>query len=254
MPEYTTSTDGTRIAFEAIGTGPAVVLVAGAFGTRESMRPLADLLRDRFTAVIPDRRGRGDSGPTAWVSAQQQVDDLLAVAGATGATRLFGHSSGAVLVLLAAAVSPAIAEVAAYEPPVQDRDPEGAAAFATDLRALLAAGRADDATVDWFRRTSAGRFDETMRTAPWWPALVALAHTLPDEQTLIGNGGVPTAVGRIAARALLISGGASPAWAAAATSALAATIPDATIAVIPGGGHAVRPGALAPVLAAFFRP
>ncbi len=254
MPEYTTSTDGTRIAFEAIGAGPAVVLVGGAFATRESMRPLADLLRDRFTAVIPDRRGRGDSGPTAWVSAQQQVDDLLAVARAAGATRLYGHSSGAVLALLAAAASPAITAVAAYEPPVGTRDPADAAAFAAEVRALLTAGRTEEATVAWFRRTSGGRFDEGMRAAPWWPALVALAHTLPDEQALLGDGGVPAVVAEIRARTLLLSGGASPAWAAGAVSALAAAIPDATTAVIPGEGHAVRPDAIAPALAAFLLP
>jgi pimeloyl-ACP methyl ester carboxylesterase len=254
MTESTTSTDGTRIAFDAIGAGPAVVLVGGAFATKASMRPLAELLRERCTAVIVDRRGRGDSGPTTWVSAEQQVDDLLAVARAVGATRLFGHSSGAVLALLAAASAPAVTEVAAYEPPVQDRDPQGAASFAGELRAMLTAGRAEEAAVAWFWRTSGGWFDEGMRAAPWWPGLVALAHTLPDEQALIGDGGVPAVVAEIRARTLLLSGGASPAWAAASVAALAAAIPEATTAVIPGEGHAVRAEALAPALSAFFVP
>ncbi|MEI9900713.1 MAG: hypothetical protein WDN31_11995 [Hyphomicrobium sp.] len=48
-----TSKDGTPIAYETIGTGPALVLVDGAMCYRASgpMRPLADALKGDFTSI-----------------------------------------------------------------------------------------------------------------------------------------------------------------------------------------------------------
>src|SRR4030095_13185939 len=59
-----TSKDGTTIAFDQSGKGPAVILVTGALGTRSHATPnsMADILSKQFTAIDYDRRGRGDSG------------------------------------------------------------------------------------------------------------------------------------------------------------------------------------------------
>lgn len=59
-----TSADGTTIAFEPIGDGPPVVVVGGANCDRGAMRPLAEQLAAHCTAIVYDRRGRGDSGDT----------------------------------------------------------------------------------------------------------------------------------------------------------------------------------------------
>ncbi|MBZ0289433.1 MAG: alpha/beta hydrolase, partial [Anaerolineae bacterium] len=61
-----TSKDGTKIAYEQVGKGPAVILVTGALGTRSDMatNPLAQALKTDFTVIDYDRRGRGDSGDT----------------------------------------------------------------------------------------------------------------------------------------------------------------------------------------------
>lgn len=255
MPDFVTSTDGTAIAYETVGDGPALVLVGGAFTDRRSMRPLADLLASRCRVAVYDRRGRGDSGPTAWASPEQQVDDLLAVLAVTGPAAVFGHSSGGVLALLAASESPAITRVAAYEPPLLTAggaDPT-ASAFTTELRALLEAGRDEDATVAWFTRTAGGVFDEGVRSLPWWPALVAVAHTLPDEQTLVGDGGVPPRFAAIGVPTLLLHGGEGPEWARTSVAALAETIDGARVATVPGEGHSVRFEALVPVLEPFLR-
>ena len=56
------SSDGTRIAFERTGTGPALVLIGGAFCDRRAKAsglPLAALLAPHFTVFSYDRRGRG---------------------------------------------------------------------------------------------------------------------------------------------------------------------------------------------------
>ena len=57
----TISKDGTRIAYEQLGSGPVVVLVDGAFCRRAfgPMPKLAPLLAERFTVIHYDRRGRG---------------------------------------------------------------------------------------------------------------------------------------------------------------------------------------------------
>jgi pimeloyl-ACP methyl ester carboxylesterase len=252
MPDHVTSTDGTRIAYETAGEGLAVVLVGGAFSSRRSMQPLADLLAPRFRVVVYDRRGRGDSGPTSRVPAAQQVDDLLAVVAAVGPAAVFGHSSGAVLALLAASESPAVTRVAAYEPPLRATgaaDPT-AGAFAARIRDLLDAGRTEDATAAWFDRTAGGAF-EGMRSLPWWPPLVAVAHTLPDELSLVGDGRVPQRFEAIGVPTLLLHGGASPAGAAESAAALASSIEGATVAEVPGEGHIVGFDALVPVLEPF---
>jgi pimeloyl-ACP methyl ester carboxylesterase len=62
---YATSADGTKIAYEVHGSGPALVLVDGAMCHR-SMGPargLAEQLAGRFSVHAYDRRGRGSSGP-----------------------------------------------------------------------------------------------------------------------------------------------------------------------------------------------
>ena len=58
-----TSKDGSRIAYDRLGSGPAVILVGGALGYRKfkKMEELATLLAERCTVINYDRRGRGDS-------------------------------------------------------------------------------------------------------------------------------------------------------------------------------------------------
>ncbi|HEY8632179.1 MAG TPA: hypothetical protein VIL50_03420, partial [Candidatus Limnocylindrales bacterium] len=59
---HTTSKDGTTIAFDRLGNGPAVILVCGGSVDRMSNAGVAALLASDFTAFNYDRRGRGDSG------------------------------------------------------------------------------------------------------------------------------------------------------------------------------------------------
>jgi pimeloyl-ACP methyl ester carboxylesterase len=219
------------------------------------MIPLAHLLSRAFTVTVYDRRGRGDSGPSTGATVQQQIDDLLAVIGATGGADVCGHSSGGVLALWAAAGSDRIGRLAVYEPPLLitgGPDPS-AAPFAAEVRGLLAEGRAEDATVAWFIRTSGGHFDDAMRHLPWWPSLVAAAPTLSDETVLTGDGSIPAAFSTITAPTRVFSGGGSPAWAARAAAAIAATVQDGSTEVLDGQGHVVDFGVLAPNLTAFLK-
>src|SRR5947209_3076519 len=69
-----TSKDGTTIAFERTGAGPAVVLVGGVLGDHAQQTPVAALLAPRFTVFNYDRRGRGESGDTAPYAVDREVE------------------------------------------------------------------------------------------------------------------------------------------------------------------------------------
>ena len=102
--ETVESADGTAIAFSRSGDGPALVLVVGALSDRSATRSLTAWLAPSFTVYEYDRRGRGASGDASTYSTEREIEDLGAMIDeAGGSARVFGHSSGAVLALEAAA-------------------------------------------------------------------------------------------------------------------------------------------------------
>ena len=103
--EVITSTDGTELALQHLGSGPAVVLIHGSGGGLHSWRPVADLLADRYQLWIPARRGYHPSGaPGAEKSYAEEVADLTAVLNRIGEpVHLAGMSTGATIALHAAA-------------------------------------------------------------------------------------------------------------------------------------------------------
>jgi pimeloyl-ACP methyl ester carboxylesterase len=111
------SRDGTRIGYLKVGRGPAVVLLHGSMESARSHLLLAGQLANDFTAYLPDRRGRGLSGPhRPDHSIRTEVEDLEAVVGVSGAQLVFGVSAGGLVSLEAARQLPAIRKVAVYEP------------------------------------------------------------------------------------------------------------------------------------------
>lgn len=142
------SKDGTVIAFDLSGTGPAVVLVGGAFQYRAIDPPtahLAALLAEQFTVFHYDRRGRGESSDTPPYAVEREMEDLEAlIQEAGGSACVFGMSSGGVLALGAAARGLAITKLALYEPPFNSGDERARAAaqhYSRELTALLSEGR-----------------------------------------------------------------------------------------------------------------
>src|SRR6266571_287442 len=117
-----TSSDGTSIAFERVGAGPAVILVdaAGNFRGFSPMPQLADALAPDFTTFTYDRRGKGASTDTLPYAVDREIDDLQALIDlAGGPAFVHGFSSGAVLALLAAEHGIGIAKVSLLEPPLR---------------------------------------------------------------------------------------------------------------------------------------
>src|SRR4029453_1234848 len=60
---FVTSKDGTTIGYRQFGHGPGVVLLHGTMSSAHNHMQLAEALADAFTVYVPDRRGRGLSGP-----------------------------------------------------------------------------------------------------------------------------------------------------------------------------------------------
>ncbi len=113
------SADGTTIGYQRAGTGPAVILLHGAGQSSGNLMRLARALSGAFTVYVPDRRGRGRSGPYGeFHGLRTEIEDLSALLDASGASRLFGLSCGAVIAIEAARLRPDITRLALYEPPL----------------------------------------------------------------------------------------------------------------------------------------
>ena len=248
--ETVTSADGTTIAFDQLGSGPPLVLVAGAACDRAVDAGLAEGLAAYFTVLNYDRRGRGDSTDTTPYDVSREIEDLdVVLAAAGGSAVVVGLSSGGALAALAAAEGLPIGHLVLWEPPYR-LDAEGQRAareYNESLTAALADGRRGDALALFMGLV--GMPDEAidgMRQSPYWAQGEALAPTLAYDSAVLGDGPVPTDVlARVTAPTTVMCGGAGPEWFRESAAAAAAAIPRARTEVLPGQTHDVDADVLA---------
>jgi len=193
------SADGTTIAFDQLGKGPALILVAGALCARLSWSgpELAKLLAPHFTVYNYDRRGRGDSEDTKPYALTREVEDIeVLIDEAGGSAYLYGHSSGGALVLEAALqLGEKVKKLAIYEVPYNDDHEAQRAwrAYIQQLTEALAANRRGDAVALFMQYVGMPAEQiEGMRHTPAWPSLEAIAPRLrlasPASQALFTPG------------------------------------------------------------------
>ena len=115
---FTNSPDGTRIAYNRSGAGPAIVLVHGGGGSRQEWHEAGyvERLCDNFTVIALDLRGHGESGlPTdpSHYTTDKMGQDILAVADACGVERfiVWGMSFGAKISRYLAVQSERVAKI-----------------------------------------------------------------------------------------------------------------------------------------------
>src|SRR5580692_12547905 len=256
------SSDGTRIAYDQQGAGPALVLVDGALTVHSSGSgsELAELLAPHFTVYGFDRRGRGGSGDTPPYAVDREIDDIEAIIDrAGGSPFLYGHSSGGPLAMRAAIrLGSKVCKIAMYEPPYNN-DPgaqESWSQYLTQLREALAEGRRGDAVALFMRFV--GRPAEqvdAMRREPFWPGMEAVAPTLAyDHAAILGEPwSVPTVLAaRLSVPVLVMAGDASLPVMPDAARVLRGAIPGGQLRMLEGQTHEVTPAVLAPVLVEFF--
>jgi pimeloyl-ACP methyl ester carboxylesterase len=261
-----TSKDGTKIAFDKTGSGPAIILVNGAMQFRAFdpfMAKFAALLSEHFTVYNYDRRGRGESGDTQPFAKEREIEDLQAmVADAGGKAMVLGFSSGSAVALDAAAVTPGITRVAVYEPPfiVDDSRPPLPADYVAHLNQLVADGKRDEAVM-YFLKVAVGipaEYLSGMDQNPGWDTMLQIAHTIAYDGSFVADimQGKPLPTNRwatVTAPTLVIEGSDSVMFFHTGADALAGVLKNASRKTLEGQTHEVDPNVLAPVIIDFFK-
>lgn len=258
------SKDGTTIAYDRFGKGPALILVNGATATRADAAGAAESLGQHFTVFAYDRRGRGDSGDTAPYAVEREIEDIDAlITGAGGSAFVFGHSSGAILALDAARLLPPtrLTKLAVYEPPLMtdDSHPRLPEDYVTHLNELIATGQRGEA-VEYFMTVAIGMPAEAvaqMRNSPMWPKLEAVAPTIAYDGaiTMDTATGSPLPLKKWASiqiPTLVMSGGKSFPFMPEAARTLTEILPNALYRHFPDQDHGIKDEALVPTLVEFF--
>jgi len=258
------SRDGTPIAYDTTGTGPALILVDGALCYRAfgPSGPLAAQLAKRFTVFTYDRRGRGDSGDAKPYAVDREAEDIGALIDAAGGSAfVYGISSGAALALEATSRFPGMVKrLALYEAPfiVDDTKAPTPDDYVARLDLMLAADRRADAVKTFMKTVGVPAYGiALMRLMPAWRKLKAVAHALPYDMTIVRDNqrGKPLTAKRWASATvptLVADGGKSPAWIRNGMRALANALPNAKYRTVAGQTHMLNPKAIAPVLIEFF--
>jgi pimeloyl-ACP methyl ester carboxylesterase len=255
-----TSKDGTRIVYDVQGTGPAVILIDGAWCGRNMgpMPKLAPLLAPHFTVYNYDRRSRGDSSVSTDYSPDREYEDLSAlIEVAGGSASLYGTSSGAALALFATARGLPVDSLAIFEPPFTDVPggkpmPQG---YQAEVERLVAEDRRAD-LIKFFMVKMIGMpgiMMPLMRLNPGWKAMLHNAPSLPHDTAVMEGYGFPTEVARsIRVPTIVMSGDKTFKQLKEPVRLARETIPGARFASLPGQSHDAAAELVAPVLIDFF--
>ena len=272
-----TSADGTTIGYRRAGDGPGVVLVHGGGQSSQNLMTLAAALSDRFTVYVPDRRGRGMSGPCREDHGlRAETEDLSAILDRTRAHNVFGLSVGALIAIEAARTLPAITRLAVYEPPLEF-DGITQTAWLPRYERELAAGRPAAALVTIMKGTAdrtafrlvprfllTGPLGHVMRKTEGRPVpdgMVSPRDLIPtmhyDARTVLDATGALNRFAGLSCDVLLLGGSRSARNLTAPLDGLSAVLPRARRVTLPGTGHTAadnsgKPELVAAQLQAFF--
>ena len=257
------SQDKTKIAFDKIGSGPAVILVEGATGTHDYSIKLATLLSTNFTVYYYDRRGRGESTDTLPYSVEKEIEDISALINeAGGIAYVYGISSGGALALEAASkLDKKITKLVVYEVPY-DESEEGIKnwhEYTKNLHeAIKVDNRGEAATLFMHFVGVPEEMLAGMKQSPMWPGMEKVAPTLIYDAACLGEDRVVPVqkAAQITAKTLIIDGGGSLAimpFMHATAEKLAQVIPNAKRETLEGQTHNVDAKVLASVLEKFFK-
>ena len=247
-----TSSDGTIIGYRQFGHGPGLILVHGGMMASQNFTKLASALADNFTVYVPDRRGRGLSGPYGDdYSIQKEVEDMQALVQRTRARNVFGLSAGAIVVLQSTLAIPSIDKIAVYEPPffsdtawVSRLDRELAEDKLAAAMITVVKGTEDLSSLNWLPRFIAEPFmalainAEAAEVKGDDVSLKELIPTMHYDPRLVDATRVNLErYGAINTRVLLLGGSQSPTYLRVGLDTLSTILPRVTRIELTGVGH-----------------
>jgi pimeloyl-ACP methyl ester carboxylesterase len=247
------SQDGARIAYHSVGAGPGLVVVGGVLYEGIDYLPLARLLAGDYQVHLVERRGRpgSDHQGTAH-SIEDECADLEAVATATGARAVFGHSFGGLVALETARQRGIFDELFVYDPGVPIRG-SIATGWIAGYRDLLERGDSRGAFA-WMVKYS-GNAPRPIEMMPIWYLRLVLrlavrgaqwqtmqrllrANVVEHQVQAALDAPNPSRFSTVRAHAVLLAGSKSPDFVRRQLlEELAAVIPGATVRILPGIGH-----------------
>jgi pimeloyl-ACP methyl ester carboxylesterase len=237
--QHVASPGGTAVSYEQYGTGPALVLVHGAFSDhRTNWEFVKPLLEKQFTVYALARRGRGETHATRDHTLEDESLDVVALIRAVGEpVFLLGHSYGAQAALAAAARVPKrVSKLVLYEaawPSLVDEQ------TIAPLELLACERKWETLAETFFRDVLSVPAEEVreLRATPLWPPIVADAEaSMGDLRALSGYDFQPGRFRHLMMPVMMQIGTESPRE-LYVTDALAAALPHARIEELAGQAH-----------------
>jgi pimeloyl-ACP methyl ester carboxylesterase len=243
------SNDGTRIDYQQLGSGPALVLVHGGLVDRSFWGPSLPLLAQHYTVYALDRRGHGDSDHyPADHDIEREYEDVAAMVAAVGGPMaMLGHSGGARVALHAARCAHQVRRLVLYEPPRFDSITP---AVRARLHRSLGTGDFDDILATFLVDVIAADMNPelfpsarpqvlaAMRQSPIWAAALRNVRSLPAEADSYATYRFePTEFRDFSTPTVLLLGGTSSAVMRGFVEDLHAALPISRIMMLEGQGH-----------------
>ncbi|WLR42282.1 alpha/beta hydrolase [Bacillus carboniphilus] len=256
----TQSKDGTTLAYDVYGDGPALIYITGAICHR-SFKPIvrdAKIFATEFTVYNYDRRGRGDSGNTLPYTIEREIEDIEAIIDAAGGKAyLYGHSSGAVIALESALrLGNKVQKVIMYDAPYVRDDKEKAEykQLSQKIHDLLGSKKNAETILTFLKGIGMPKvFVLLLPLLPGWRNIKALAPTLAYDITLTQDMPPIERATRISIPIQIIVGEKSPISIYHVGRQLTEAIPNARFVQLAKQDHMVNGKTLLPLLSNFLK-
>jgi pimeloyl-ACP methyl ester carboxylesterase len=242
--------DGRPIYYFEDGDGPPLLLVHGGASSADALRPMVQVLRERFHCIVLDRAGCRRSGSLARLTTvEEQVEAIAAVHAActSDSAWVFGHSAGGVFALAYALLHlERVRGLVLMEPPLlgaipaADRSPADTAQIEV-VPSLLAAGRLREALVHFISLMHPDHPPESwdeFATAALLPENRAAWQSFAmEESVVVGWSPSPDEWARLTLPALVLEGDRTVGWLRAVAARVAELLPNGESGELEGLDH-----------------
>ncbi len=251
------SADGTTIAYELTGSGPAIIVVSNVAEDHTGAADIVAALAKDFTVLSFDRRGRGASGDPQPYDPAREIEDISALIDVLGGSAALTGGSGACGLALdaASALGDKVSGLYLYEPPfiIDGSRPPVPADAIEHLEALVSAGKRSEASEYFMTEVLRvpAEYIPMMKADPSWEVMSTYAHTYAYDlrfwRGLQDGKPLPTDRWTINAPIAVAVGGNGEAFMRVGAEALAAILPNVTVLTLADHDHSAFWSAPEPV-------